>query len=219
MSTKRHILIAALFAVPTAFLVASAPAAAQTYDVPAFQTPYGESGLGLYMIFPNEVDDVGVMGTWRQAGATVDIGLRAGVLDVGDDLGLFGGVDLSNELVRHSDDFPLDIGWASGIGLGGVPDRDVGLLRIPFGFSLGRAVTSTGGEVGFLPYVYPRVALDFLFREDAPGPDGGDGDRTDLHFDVDLGFDLDFQQSWKLRFAATLGHNEAVGAGLTFVGF
>lgn len=219
MSMKRRSLSLTLFAVLAAFLATSGPASGQTYDVPAFQTPYGESGLGLYMIFPNDVDDVGVMGTWRQAGEYVDIGLRGGVLDVGGDLGLFGGVDLSNELIRHSENFPLDVAWASGVGVGGVPDRDVGLVRVPVGFSLGRTVTTEGGEVGFLPYVYPRVALDFLFRDDGQGAGDGDGDRTDLHFDVDLGFDVDLQESWKLRFAATVGHNEAVGAGISFVGF
>lgn len=200
-----------------ALLVGAAPALAQTYDVPAFRTPYGESGLGLYMIFPNDVDDVGVMGTWRQAGEYVDIGLRGGILDVSGEVGLFGGVDLSNEVIRHTENFPLDVAWASGIGIGGVPDLDVGLLRVPFGFSLGRSVTTNGGEVGLLPYVYPRLALDFLFRDDGPG--GGGGDDTELHFDVDLGFDVDLQQSWKLRFAATLGHNEAIGLGMSFVGF
>lgn len=207
---KRSSLILAVLAL----LVGASPAVAQTYDVPAFQTPYGESGLGLYMIFPNDVDDVGVMGTWRQAGEYVDIGLRGGILDVGGEVGLFGGVDLSNELVRHTEDFPLDVAWASGVGIGGVPEFDFGLLRVPFGFPVGRTVTSSGGEVGFLPYVYPRLALDFLFRDDAAG-----GNETELNFDVDLGFDVDLQQSWKLRFAATLGHNEAIGLGLSFVGF
>lgn len=218
MSMKRSSLILtvlALLAVSTSGLAQER--IGTVYDVPAFQTPYGESGLGLYMIFPNDVDDVGVMGTWRQAGEDVDIGLRGGILDVSGEVGLFGGVDLSNELVRHSENFPLDVGWVSGVGIGGVPEFDFGLLRVPFGFSLGRAMTSEGGEVGFLPYVYPRLALDFLFRDDEPGEGGGDD--TELNFDVDLGFDVDLQQSWKLRFAATLGHNEAIGLGLSFVGF
>lgn len=213
MSMKRSSLILTVLAL----LVGASPALAQTYDVPAFQTPYGESGLGLYMIFPNDVDDVGVMGTWRQAGEYVDIGLRGGILDVSGEVGLFGGVDLSNELVRHTENFPLDVGWVSGVGIGGVPEFDFGLLRVPFGFTLGRELTSEGGEVGFLPYVYPRLALDFLFRDDEPGEGGGDD--TELNFDVDLGFDVDLQQSWKLRFAATLGHNEAIGLGMSFVGF
>lgn len=184
---------------------------AQTYDTPAFQTPYGESGLGLYLVFQNEVDDIGVMGTWRQAGDDLDLGLRGGLLDAGGSVGIFGGVDLSNELVRATEDFPLDVAWVSGIGLGVVPDFDFSTVRVPLGATFGREIEAE--DVVILPYFYPRLALDFLFLDDPPG------DQTDLHLDVDLGADLDFGQDWRLRFAFTLGHSEAIGLGLSFARF
>lgn len=202
-------------AVGAAVLVATAagPLGAQTYDVPSFRSPYGESGYGLYFISQNDADDPGALLTWRTSGAAVDAGLRFGVLDVRGDAGLFGGVELRDRLVRASPDFPLDVAWVSGAGVGTVPDADFTVLRVPFGVSLGRSVHLEDGTV-FIPYAHPRLALDAFFF-DPPGP-GGDDSDTELNFDLDLGFDFDFGGDLTLRFGVTLGENDALGVGVAF---
>ncbi len=195
-----------------ALAVSVAPARAQTFDVPSFNTPFGEDGWGVYLIF-QDFDGAGGMGTWRKSGANLDVGIRAALVDRGNDLGLFGGVDLKNEFYRADDNFPLDMGWVTGIGLGGVPDRDSGVIRIPGGVSFGREVPVNQGSSILRPYVYPRLGLDVAFF-----PRRQDGDTSDvsLHFDVDLGLDWQFQGNFAARIALTLGHNEALGIGLSF---
>lgn len=185
-------------------LLGAGSATAQVYDVPAFHPPYGESQFGLYLFFPNDVDDVGVMGTWRDSGDLLDLGFRAGALGFEGETGLLAAVELKDHVVRASEEFPLDVAWVSGVGITGFPGSELEeLVRIPLGFSFGRALGDE--DVSFVPYIYPRLALDFV------------GDDTDLGFDLDLGFDASFATEWSLRFAFTLGDHEAVGVGLAFV--
>jgi len=110
------VLIIAALAVPES-------ARAQIFDVPSFNTPYGEDGTGLFLSFPNDVDDAAVFGTWRRSSDVVDVGFRAGLGSLRDDFGLFGGVDLKNEVHQASENLPLDIAWVTGFGAGSVPDQ------------------------------------------------------------------------------------------------
>lgn len=203
------VVVAALAAVTLA-----APAArAQAWDVPSFNTPYGEDGYGLYLLFQNDVNDPGGMLTWRRSGPDFDIGFRGGAISSSwasppgqSSLGLFGGIDVKNEWIHADEQFPLDVAWVTGAGLGWVPDHDVALFRIPFGFSLGRSLVEPNTTI--TPYVYPRVLLDAAFQD---GPNHLDG-----NFDLDLGVDVMLQQRWKLRFAATVGQDDALGFGVAF---
>ncbi|MFQ5890402.1 MAG: hypothetical protein ACE5JR_10170 [Gemmatimonadota bacterium] len=198
--------------VASALLVGASALRAQTFDTPSFNTPYGEDGLGLYLLFQNDADDVAGILTWRQSGDVVDLGLRGGLVDAFGEVGLFGGVDLKNELVAADESFPLDVAWVTGFGIGFVPDagprdRDFGIVRIPGGVSLGRELKVENSEVMLTPYLYPRLALDILFA---------DFDDEDLHFDVDLGMDAQFAERFKLRMGVTVGENEAIGFGVAF---
>lgn len=194
----------------------------QSFDAPAFHPPRGEDDLGLYVVFPNEVTDVGAAATFRKSGADVDLGFRGAAYELSGSLALAAGVDVKNQLVAAGPTAPVDVAWVTGVGVSGVPDRDVAQVRIPLGFSVGR--TLGGGDVSLTPYVYPRLALDFSFRPEGRrvgGPLGAGraGDDSRLHGDVDLGFDAVFVPGWKFRFALTLGHNEAVGAGISIAYF
>jgi hypothetical protein len=189
----------------------SSPTAAQTYDVPSFNTPYGENGGGIYFVL-QDFDDPGVVATWRWAGSVLDVGVRGGLLDTRSDLGFLVGLDLKNEFVRNSDEFPFDVAWVSGVGIGWVPDDDTGVLRVPVGVSLGRE-TELGGGSTLTPYVYPRLGLDVRFLPDVPGADDTD---TSLGFDIDFGIDWQWRSGYAIRFALTLGRNEAFGVGLAF---
>jgi len=178
------------------------------YDAPSYLTPFGEDGFGLFLNFVRDVNDLSGAATYRMSGSVVDWGLRGGVIDVNSNLGIFGGLDLKNEFVRATDSFPLAVAWVTGGGITWVFDAEVGLFRIPFGFSFGRAIETEGSELVITPYLYPRIALDIPLSN--PGTD------TKLHFDVDIGADFQFAARWFLRFGATIGHSGALGFGIAF---
>ena len=185
--------------------------AAQYYDMPQFITPYDETGVGLYLVFVNGIEDVGGMATFRKAGSDVNIGFRGSINDVGGggDIALNAGLDLYKQFVSASDEFPLDVAWVTGIGLGWVTSDfdDFGILRIPGGVSMSRQLQTDDGKWTLSPYASPRLALDIGL---------GAADDTELHFDVDLGLEAQFTQSWLLRFGVTVGHEEALGFGIVF---
>jgi len=192
-----------------AILSQVATGAAQIYDMPEFITPYDETGVGVYMVFVNGIEDVGGMATFRKAG-DVNLGLRGSVNDVsGGDIALNGGLDVYKQFVSVSESFPLDVAWVTGFGLGWVTGSGAGsfgILRIPAGVSLARQFASEDGKWTLTPYTAPRLALDIGLS----GPD------TKVRFDVDFGLEFQFSQSWLLRFAITVGHDEALGFGIVF---
>lgn len=200
---------------------ASSPLAAQTpveWDAPSFHLPGGEDGYGVYLTFPDDVGAVGAAGTWRRSGEYVDLGVRGGVANTedaaGDDaLAFSAGLDLKNELVHAYEAFPLDVSWATGVGVTAVPDRDASVLRIPVGLVVGRRLPA--GDATVTPYAHPRLALDAFFRDEGPGP-GPDGDDTELRLDLDFGVDVRTAEEWSVRFGFTAGRDFTAGAGLTF---
>lgn len=203
-----------------ALLALPGTAAAQVspeWDIPSFHLPGGEDGYGMYVTFPQDMEAVGAVGTWRTSGEYVDLGFRAGVANVvrpglGDEVGLSAGVDLKNELVTAYEEFPLDVSWATGIGASAVPELDRAAVRVPLGLVFGRRIEAE--NVTVTPYLYPRLALDFLFREDRPALDIGD--ETDVRMDLDFGADVRFQDEWSIRVGFTMGRDFTAGAGLAF---
>jgi hypothetical protein len=188
-----------------AILMGGGEAAAQVaWDSPLLSPPTPRSGWGIYLIDPAGGGDVGVMGTWRGSGL---LGFRIGIAEArgDDDLAVFGGLDMSGNLVSASSDFPLDISWVAGAGLGGGNDI---LFSVPFGVTLGRDLVGDG--IRFTPYFTPRVVLDAWFGDDPPDDD------LDLDFALDLGADIAFEPSWAVRFAGTIGDRDAVAIGAIF---
>lgn len=210
-----------LAAVAAALMALPGAAAAQVspeWDIPSFHLPGGEDGYGMYVTFPQDMEAVGALGTWRTAGEYVDLGVRLGIANVErpfgeDEVGVSAGVDLKNELVSAYEEFPLDVAWATGIGASAVPELDRAAVRVPLGLVFGRRVEGEGLTV--TPYLYPRLAVDFLFRQDGPGP-GGVEDETDVRMDLDFGADFRFEDEWSIRVGFTMGRDFTAGAGLTF---
>lgn len=189
------------------WLLVPAGAAGQiAWDSPLLLPPNPPDGLGLYLV-DVAGGDLGVLGTWRSPMRS--LGLRLGIADgPGNDLGVYGGFDMVGNLTRSTEEFPLDIDWVFGAGMGIVHGA---LISIPLGLSLGHAFENEG--VGFVPYLTPRVVLDACID---CGRYRRSNDDVSLDFAVDLGLDLRLNRSFLVRFGATLGDREAVAIGLGF---
>jgi hypothetical protein len=190
-------------------LLAAGPLKAQVaWDGPLMVAPNSPAGWGVYLVDPGPGpgDGIGVLSTWRGSSAPGGLGYRLGLAEGrGGGLSVYGGVDVSGYLVRHSRDFPLDVIWVTG---GGVGIGDDVLLAFPLGVSLGRAVQAD--DVWFNPYVTPRIVLDAWFGSTRPR------DQLDLGLVVDLGIDLSFDPGWAIRFGGSLGDRSALAIGMSF---
>lgn len=184
----------------------AAPAHAQlAWDSPLLVPPRAAPGFGIFLIEPAG-GSLGALATLRPSGAASRLQFRVGLAedDPGDDLAILGGVDVSDALVTASDDFPIDVSWVAGAGIG---VGDFVNVAFPFGLILGQSFAGDG--VTFTPYVSPRIVVDGTF--DAPGDDG-----LGLDLAVDVGLDLAFADGWLIRFGGTIGDREALAIGLVF---
>jgi hypothetical protein len=181
-------------------------AAAQIpWDSPWLLPPNAEDGFGLFLI-DVAGGDLGVMGMFRSP--SYNFGIRAGIAEArGDDLGVFGGLDFNGDLTRSTTEFPLDIDWLVGIGVGIVNGA---LISAPLGLTLGHEFQGDG--IGFVPFLSPRVVLDACLDCD----DRNDDNDLNLDFAADIGLDLKVTRSFLIRFGATLGDREGVGIGIFF---
>lgn len=188
-----------------AALLPAAGSAQMAWDSPMLLPPNAAEEFGLYLVDVHG-GGLGVMGMWRETG--YGFGIRGGLAEGrGDDIGIFGGIDFSGTLTRSSNEFPLDVDWVVGAGLGA---EDGVRLSFPAGLSVGH--TFEGDGVFFTPYATPRVVLDaFLGAEDRP-----DSEDLELELGVDVGLDLRFSSDFTIRFGATLGDRSAVAIGVAF---
>jgi hypothetical protein len=196
---KTWALLAALLASP-ATVAAQIP-----WDSPWLLPPRAQDGFGIFLIDVSG-GDLGVMGMFRSP--SYNFGIRAGIAEAGaDDLGVFGGLDFSGELTRSTEEFPLDIDWLVGVGVGVV---DGALISAPLGLTLGHEFEGDG--VGFTPFLTPRVVLDACLDCDFRNEDND----LNLDFAADIGLDLSITRRFIVRFGATLGDRSGVGIGIFF---
>ncbi len=186
-------------------LATAGQASAQVaWDAPFLLPPQSQPGLGVYLTDPAG-GNMGFVGTWRSASKPRSLGFRLGLAnDWRDRLSVLGGVDVSGALTRSTSDFPLDVDWVFGAGMG------IGhyvLVSFPLGLSVGH--TFVGDGVRFTPYLTPRVALDAAMG-------GGLGSRSDMSLAVDVGLELAFQPTWRIRFGGSFGDRDAVALGIVF---
>ena len=199
----------ALFAcVIAAAAVVPAPGSAQVaWESSMMMGPGTSGGLSLLLLDGAGARNVGFLGIWRPGPSPGGMGIRGGVAeDVTGELAIFGGVDFSDGLARHSQDFPLDLMWLAGAGAS-VSNGEV-MIQIPGGVSMGRVIRND--RLQFTPYVAPRLILDVFLGDERAGED------LDLSVAVDLGFDIAFASSWTLRFGSTVGDHDALLIGAAF---
>jgi hypothetical protein len=191
-------------------LLPGAVSAQTAWDSPLLLPPRPADGFGIFLTDMHR-GGVGIMATWRSP--VWNYGVRAGISEgpAGSDLAVFGGVDYSGPLNTATSDFPIDLDWVFGAGIG---ISDGALVSFPLGLTAAHSFQGQGAR--FTPYVTPRIILDAAFG----------GDRADssmgLGFAVDIGLDLRIHGSsgplsgTTIRFGAALGDRNAIGLGLIF---
>jgi hypothetical protein len=205
----RTLLVAAVFLAP----MTTALHAQTAWDSPMLLPPRAADGFGIFLT-DMHAGGIGVMATWQSP--TWNYGLRAGIAEGpgGSDLAVFGGVDFAGIINRSTADFPVDIDWVLGAGVG---MSDGARVSFPLGLSAGHTFEGDGAR--FTPYITPRVILDAFFGREQPN---GSREGADLAFGVDLGLDLAIRggtgplAGTTIRFGATIGDRNAIGLGLVF---
>ena len=186
-------------------LVYSTPIRAQAWDAPTFFSPRPGEDIGLYVIDADGVGDLGFAGIWRQEG-NINLGVRAGIAG-GDHFSV--GAEYYGPLTVFGPQSPLLVSWILGAG---ATFNDATWLRIPLGVSVGLNLGSSG-SFRIMPYAHPRVAYDLIAFDNAVGEEVTD---SEFNFDIDLGADLALGERFVVRFGATLGDREAIGAGVAY---
>ncbi len=140
--------------------------------------------------------------------------LDAGLIDRkgSDNLSVFVGGGIGQEIARANGDQPLDLLFTAGAGAafgGGYT-----LLRIPVGVSLGHTFDLEQG-MAITPYVHPRASVDVA------GSGGrNNGSRSEVSLNFDLGVNFQVNSQFAVRAAAAFTGSELAGAQDTFaIGF
>ncbi len=212
MMTLRTTVAFTLGALVAAFTVTER-ADAQASNYPSMQVPTAStrdytaavsSGAGTTALFQ-----------WREGWAPgKHWQLDAGLIDRkgSDNLSLFVGGGLGQEITRAKGDQPLDLLFTAGAGAafgGGYT-----LVRIPVGLSIGHTFDLEQG-MAVTPYVHPRASLDLA---SGGGRRGGSQSEVSLNFDLGVNFQVNSQFS--VRAAAAFTGSELAGAQDTFaIGF
>ncbi|WP_309670665.1 autotransporter outer membrane beta-barrel domain-containing protein [Gemmatimonas sp.] len=140
--------------------------------------------------------------------------LDAGLTDRkgSDNLALFVGGGIGQELTRARGDQPLDLLFTAGAGAafgGGYT-----LVRIPIGVSIGHTFDLEQG-MAITPYVHPRASVDI-----ASSGGRNDGSQSEVSLNFDLGVNFQVNSQFAVRAAAAFTGSELAGAQDTFaIGF
>ncbi len=140
--------------------------------------------------------------------------LDAGLIDRkgSDNLSVFVGGGIGQEIARANGDQPLDLLFTAGAGAafgGGYT-----LVRIPVGVSLGHTFDLEQG-MAITPYVHPRASVDV-----ASSGGRNNGSRSEVSLNFDLGVNFQVNSQFAVRAAAAFTGSELAGAQDTFaIGF
>ena len=129
-----------------------------------------------------------------------------------DNLSLFVGAGIGQELANASGDQPLDLLFTAGAGAAFGGGSTV--VRLPVGVSIGHTFDLEQG-VALTPFVHPRASLDV-----ASGKGGDGGSRSEVSLNFDLGVNLQVNRQFAVRAAAAFTGSELAGAQDSFaIGF
>lgn len=175
------------------------PAAAQLFT-PSFLAPARAGDLGVYLSSGIADDGFAVEGIWRRGFGAYDLGLRAGVADVGD-AALLVGAEYRNPLEIGT--APIDVSVTGGAQV--VVGSESG-LGVQAGATLGHTFVTPGLTV--TPYLHPRLGL--------MDPIGAAEDVS-LELLADLGVDLTVPAGLVVRVGLGFADETAtLGIGLSW---
>jgi hypothetical protein len=171
--------------------VQSASANAFGQLIPASPLRGGNNMFGIYLLLN---DDVGVLGQVRfGSGESFDWGLQAGFAG-GDNTAVLLGGDI-RPIIHHADDeFPLDVAFDAGIGLGIADDYTT--LQIVPALEASHRFDLSGSSSSLTPYMSLGLGINHI------SVDGG-GDDTDT--DLVARFGLEWGATEKLGIMAEFG--------------
>lgn len=194
-------------------LLAPASAAGQVvWDAPFRMGPGQAGGLGIHLVDKTPGDNLGAAVTWRRNSIPGGIGWRIGVVEgFRDEVAVYGGADVSGYLVQQTDEFPLALSWAAGVGAG---IAEYALISIPLALYAGRSFEADG--VRFVPHVGPRISLDAHFGRKTE--QGLNDEETELAFSLDIGGDVGIGENFVIRFGASVFDHDALSIGVVFPG-
>jgi len=198
-----------------AALIGTLPAAgasAQAANYPSLQLPTAStrdytaaiaSGSGTLALFQ-----------WREgAGAGMHLGLDAGVADYSgrSNLTVFVGGSLGREMLRATNEQPLDVMLTGGVGVGFGGGSTV--FRVPAGVSIGHTFRLEQG-MSLTPYAHPRLSIDIC---DDCGTTGSNRSEVSLNFDLGVNFQVNRQ--FGVRAAASFSGSDFFGDDSFALGF
>jgi hypothetical protein len=197
-------------AIALSFLLPGALRAQIAWEAPLLVAPNSPAGVSLVLAEMEPNEGLAGMVAWRGQSAPGGVGLRAGLGEgAGGDLAGFGGVDFSGWIRDGDPQFPLDIAWVAGVGIGA---GNWVLISAPLGASFAYEVR--GDDIWFNPYITPYLVVDAALGDSRPS----NRDDVDLGIAVDIGADLAFSAGWAIRFGVSLGDRQALGVGLHIPG-
>lgn len=204
----RYQIIGYIVAVLVGMAIPSAVSGQVPWDTPALHSPAAPGGLGVhfvnYGVEPR--DGNGVLVSWR--GEQRGWGWRGGFAEGAEETtAYFGGLEYSVPLSDRDDEFPFDLAFLVGAGVG---YGEYGLASVPVGLSAGwdRQYES----VWVNPYLSGRLVFDRGFGGNAPD------DEIELNVGLDAGVDLGIgsDPSIVLRASVSMGDRQSVALGVAF---
>lgn len=182
------------------------------WEAPFRMGPGQVGGLGIHLVDAEPGDGFGAMVTWRRSSVPGGLGWRVGLAEgFRRQVAGFGGVDFSGMLVDRSEEFPLDLSWAAGVG---AAIDEYALISLPLGLYAGWSLVGDG--VRFVPHLGPRLSVDAHFGRKTE--EGLNDEQTELSFSLDLGGDIVLGDDLAIRFGASLFDHEALSIGVVFPG-
>jgi hypothetical protein len=194
--------------VPAALVTLATPYAAhaQAWFYPSFQPPRTvEREYNFAAVAASGAD---FLFQWREGVAPgTQLSLDAGLADPNgpSNTRLLVGGQFARELTRATAQQPLDLLLTVGAGI--AAGNGPGLVRVPFGVSVGHTFPLEGG-LAITPYVHPRISIDAFTRE-------REGERSTLTLDFDLGASLAITKEMSLRASVLFSGSDAIsGTGV-----
>jgi hypothetical protein len=196
-----------------AAMMTAAPAGAQAWHYPAFQTPTIASREFNFAVAGG--GDYGTTGLaqWREGiGPDTHLAFDLGFASPsGSTFFLIGG-GIGQRLFRATQETPIDLTLTGGIY--GAFSSDFSVVRLPVGVVVGHRFPLSGG-LALTPYAHPRLSVDVCASS-------CHGTGTDLKVNFDIGADFEVSRQLSLRSALTVGgvsdgpSKVGVGFGIAF---